>query len=63
MKWREPEPREIRRSGYAYFSADGYINKVPSCRDCAKIIGVSWMGDLFEGQCRGCECALSGFPV
>lgn len=61
--WREPEPDEVRSSGYALLTRiDGYVEHVPSCFTCASTVGLTWVDALFEGVCRGCECSLSGFP-
>lgn len=62
--WHEPAPDEIRRSGYALVpSPDGYTQRVPSCRPCAKAVGAVWLSAFYEGSCQGCECILSGFPI
>ena len=37
--------------------------RVPSCLRCAKIMGVPWVPDLFEGVCEGCEERLTGDPI
>ena len=56
-------PEITKQSGHAVYAAKaGYTVEVPSCADCAKIVGVMWVPGLFEGECLGCEIALSGMP-
>lgn len=59
--YREPEPNEVRTSGYAWVtSLAGHVERVPSCALCASTLGLPWVSDLFEGTCRGCDVSLSG---
>lgn len=57
------EPDEIRQAGYAMtVGIDDHVVLVESCALCAKLSGAAWRPALYEGQCRGCLCTLSGFP-
>lgn len=42
---------------------NGYTEPVMSCSNCANVVRVPWQPAFFEGQCAGCEVALSGFPI
>lgn len=64
VAYREPDVGVVRRSGFAHVgNLTGYTRKYQSCAACADILGVPWTVDFFEGECVGCEVALSGFPV
>lgn len=64
ITYSEPGPDEVRRAGYALVeTGNGYTRREPSCHTCAAVLGVPWTADFFEGQCRGCEAILSGFPI
>lgn len=58
--YRDPEPGEIRESGYALMDGTrGFAVRVHSCRLCADTLDVPWIPAVFEGTCEGCESALS----
>lgn len=52
-----------RAAGYALYGVGAYVREVPSCLRCAKLLGATWVPALFEGECQGCEIALTGNPI
>jgi hypothetical protein len=58
--YRDPEPGEVRRSGYALYTVGAFVTRIPSCSMCAETLRVPWSADFFEGACQGCEVSLSG---